>query len=186
MFAALEHFGCVFQERLYLHTANKSVSGRFCHGLKHRGGNKPHIHVSDNRLMDANVCWAFPTPPTWLLRLTKIWKCLHICKCMLYLYWVCSNWPNGLLVCKFHIRPVTCCLDESWGEKLNDVNRYSPFKKKKKQNASFAFFPLIFAVYLHACFTCILGLISSSDCQVFFDSTRTESAHLWIWIGEKC
>lgn len=72
MFAMLKHFGCVFQERLYLHTANKSVSGRFCHGLKHRGGNKPHIHVSDNRLMDANVCWAFPTPPTWLLRLTKI------------------------------------------------------------------------------------------------------------------
>lgn len=99
LFATLEHFGCVFQKRLYLHMANKSASGRFCHGFKDRGGNTPHILVSDNRLMAANVCWACPTQHTWRLRLTKIRKCSPVCKCMLYLYRICSNSPNGLHVC---------------------------------------------------------------------------------------
>lgn len=155
------------------------MSGCFCHGLKYRGGNKPHIHVSDNRLMDANVCWAFPTPPTWLLRLSKIRKCLHICKCMLYLYWICSNRPSGLHVCNLTFIPWHFILTRAKEKYLIAVNRN--FSKLG------IFFLSSFTVNLLGCILHLLSrFISSSDRQVFFYSTRTPSAHLWIWIGEKC
>lgn len=81
----VETFWVCFPKTIVFTQANKSVSGRFCHGLKHRAGNKLHIHVCDNKLMDANVRSPSPTPPTWLLSLTTIAKCLPIHKCVLYL-----------------------------------------------------------------------------------------------------
>lgn len=50
----LKHFGCVFPNSCI--SSNKSVSGCFCLGLKHCGGNKPYIHVSYNWLIDVNAC----------------------------------------------------------------------------------------------------------------------------------
>lgn len=51
----VETFWVCFPKTIVFTQANKSVSGRFCHGLKHRAGNKLHIHVCDNKLMDANA-----------------------------------------------------------------------------------------------------------------------------------